>query len=367
MTGARAARIAFADRQPPVQRRIATPRHQAAVALARQLRRAGVDVVEIIDHRPHRAREIVEVEPVKAGHGAGIAPFIVGAQPADEGVDVGVAPHPGREALESRLLALALRPMPDIAVDIGRVGPVRLDRDDVEAVPLDQPPRDRRASAVEFGRAVARLAEQDEAGVAEPVEWRGEAGIIDLRQRLGGIAHQCRKRIGHRSRQPCSPISGTKRTAPRFSSIEAVLAGAGDLDQILDRARLADRHHQRAADRELALQRLGDMAAARGGEDRVERRLSGQARRAVALDDPDIVVAEPLHPLRRQARRARRAARSRSPRRRSGRSPPPHSPSRRRSRAPCRPGRSRPPRSSGRRYRAARWSAPASIGSGESS
>ena len=41
------------------------------------------------------------------------------------------------------------------------------------------------------------------------------------------------------------------------------------------------------------------MAAARRGEDRVERRFVGPAPGAVALDDLDIVVAEPLQPLAR--------------------------------------------------------------------
>ena len=51
---------------------------------------------------------------------------------------------------------------------------------------------------------------------------------------------------------------------------------------------------------ELPLQRLGHMAAARRGEDRIEGRLLRQAGRAVAFDDADIGIAEALHPRRRQ-------------------------------------------------------------------
>jgi hypothetical protein len=35
---------------------------------------------------------------------------------------------------------------------------------------LDQPPRDGRAAAVELRRAMARLAQQDDAALGEPVE-----------------------------------------------------------------------------------------------------------------------------------------------------------------------------------------------------
>jgi hypothetical protein len=75
------------------------------------------------------------------------------------------------------------------------------------------------------------------------------------------------------------------------------LAGAGDAEQRLQ-GFAADRHHQPAADRQLALERLGHLVAAGGDEDRVERRFVGQAEAAVAGDDRDIVVAERLDPLR---------------------------------------------------------------------
>src|SRR3712207_3897956 len=64
--------------------------------------------------RPDRAAEIVEVEAVEAGHLLVRPAAIMGPQPADEGIDVGVAPHPGREALEGRLLAVAPGAVADV-------------------------------------------------------------------------------------------------------------------------------------------------------------------------------------------------------------------------------------------------------------
>ena len=64
--------------------------------------------------------------------------------------------------------------MAHVGVDARRVGPIGLDRDDREAVPLDQAARDRRAGAIEFGGAVGRFAEQHHLGVGEAVEESAE-------------------------------------------------------------------------------------------------------------------------------------------------------------------------------------------------
>ena len=256
---------------------------------------------------PASSREIVEIEPVKAGHRLGHARLIVAAQPADEGFDLRVAPHPGREAAERRLLPLAPRPMADEAIDIGRVGPVGLDRDDVEAVSLDQPARDRGAGAVEFAGAVARLAEQDDPRLAEPVERAGEGGIVDRRQQLRGGAQPRRERVALLTRlgpafaRRSGARSGPGRDPP---SRQASVAGPRDRDQALHRAGLADRHDQGAADGELALQRFrahGCRSPRRGSR---RTALPPAGRRAVALDDADIGIAEP------RSRSAARAASS---------------------------------------------------------
>ena len=147
------------------------PRRQAAIAFARDRRRFRIDLVEICENRGDRAAHIVDVEAIEAGlPRRSPDALIVMAHPVDEGRDVGVAPHPGGKPLERRFGVGAWRPVAHVAVDGGGVRPVRLDGDDGEAVLLDQPAGDRGAGAVEFRRAVARLAEQHDAAVGEAVE-----------------------------------------------------------------------------------------------------------------------------------------------------------------------------------------------------
>src|SRR4051794_11625682 len=110
------------------------PRFEAAVAAARQPSELGILLAEEVDHPAHRRAEIVKVEAVETAAALVGAILVVAPHPADELVDLAVAPHPAGEALESPHLAFALRPMADIAVDRCAIGPVALDRDDIEAV-----------------------------------------------------------------------------------------------------------------------------------------------------------------------------------------------------------------------------------------
>jgi hypothetical protein len=114
------------------------------------------------------------------------------AQPVDELEDHGVAPHPGREALEVRKrigAAGVVAEAAHIAVDAVRVGPVGLDRDGVEAALDDQPPRDRGALAVEVVAAVRRLAEQREAGAGEQLD-QGRVVVGGARERHRMALHR---------------------------------------------------------------------------------------------------------------------------------------------------------------------------------
>ena len=196
------------------------PGLEAAVSLAGQAGELRLLLGKEVDDRAHRAAEVVEVEPVEAGHRLVRSAVIVLPQPADESVDLGVAPHPGREALEGAKLPLALRPVTDIAVDGRRVRPVRLDGDNAKAVPLDQPFRDCGTGAIEFGRAVAGLAEQDHARVGEAIEDVPEGRIVDVRQRLGRSADQLRQQlqldIKHRASllRRSAARSGLRRDSP---------------------------------------------------------------------------------------------------------------------------------------------------------
>src|SRR3546814_17551213 len=76
------------------------------------------------------------------------------AQPVGEFKHLDIAPHPGRETHEGFAAPWARGMVADIAVDVGGVRPVRLDRNDVEAVMRDQLPGDGGAGAIEFGRAM---------------------------------------------------------------------------------------------------------------------------------------------------------------------------------------------------------------------
>ena len=123
----------------------------------------------------------------------------------------------------------------DVVVDARGVGPVGLDRDELEAAPLDELLRDAGAHPIELARPVGRLAEQHDARVADALEERVDGRRLDVVDRLGGLADQLGDRslgspgaglrtatLARVSRQPCSPMSGTKRTLDERLLAEAV-------------------------------------------------------------------------------------------------------------------------------------------------
>src|SRR3954452_6689222 len=81
---------------------------------------------------------------------------------------------------------------------------------------------------------------------------------------------------------------------------ELAIGTLGHLDQLLHPARLADRHDDAPAVGELLDPRLGHVAAAGGGDDRIERSLVETALRPVALDNLEVVVAEAVNALPRE-------------------------------------------------------------------
>ena len=151
---------------------VVTVEVEAGIAVPRTLGRFGVDLVQVGDHGRHRGVQAVEVQAVEARPWGEPEPdrVVVVAKPADEVEDVGVAPHPGRESLESRqrvdglgIVAAAA----DVAVDAIGVGPVGLDGHGVEPLLADQPLGDLRPLPIKLVRAVRGLADQDETGVAD--------------------------------------------------------------------------------------------------------------------------------------------------------------------------------------------------------
>lgn len=125
-----------------------------------------------------------------------------------------------------------------------------------------------------------------------------------------GIFPQARTPIGRSvadSTPSCRAGGLARRNAPAFLAdkrneangaqvglLHASVGSFHDLDEPLHAARTADRHDDRAAGRELIDKGHWHMTSARRGKDRVIGRPFGPAPRAVALDDLDIRIAEPL-------------------------------------------------------------------------
>lgn len=85
-------------------------------------------------------------------------------------MDIGVAPHPGWDALERRLIATAPGPVPDIAIDVFHIRPVGLYRDDREAMRRDQVSGNGGVRLVKFACAMARLAEHHHPAVGQAIQ-----------------------------------------------------------------------------------------------------------------------------------------------------------------------------------------------------
>ena len=273
--------------------------------------------IEIVEHSPDRAVEIIKVEPIEAGALLERAGGVVLAQPTHERVHVGISPHPGGEAPERRFGISARGLVPDMPIDSGRIRPIRLDRDHGEAVLLDQPAGDGGARAIELAGAVARFAEKDDARGAEPVKEPPECRIVERRQRLGRFANEggnigalLRLRLLALAaiafvvgpfivRPAMGADEGDKHHSPEILLLKFGLACAHELDQRLMPLRRAHRHDEATAGRKLMPQRIGDAGAAGGDENGVERLRVGPALGTVPDTDLDIVIAEPLEALAR--------------------------------------------------------------------
>jgi hypothetical protein len=97
----------------------------------------------------------------------------VRAQPAHEVEDVGIPPHPGREAFEAskRLFGVRVAGLAaDVPIDAVGVGPVGLDGDGPESLFDDQALRQDRPFPVELVSAVGGLPDQDERAVSDAFE-----------------------------------------------------------------------------------------------------------------------------------------------------------------------------------------------------
>ena len=123
-----------------------------------------------------------------------------------------------------------------IAVDGRRVRPIGLHRNGVEAVFLDETPRDRRAGAIEFAGSVAGLAEQDHSGAGEAIERLGEGVVIDVGQGFGSRREPRRWRHGQRTgrgrRLRRADRSGELGLEPASGQIHHLLQRPGLFEQV---------------------------------------------------------------------------------------------------------------------------------------
>src|SRR3546814_16462246 len=101
-----------------------------------------------------------KVKTIKARPPLGSHRGIMFSQPTHEGVHIGIAPNPCWKTLKGGLAIWSGRAVADIAVDACGVRPISFDRDDGKAMLGKQVPGNGGSCAVEFGRSVARLAQQ---------------------------------------------------------------------------------------------------------------------------------------------------------------------------------------------------------------
>jgi hypothetical protein len=149
---------------------------EAGVALARAGGGLGGDLLEVVDGGLHRAVQAVEVQPVEAHLGLARGQGVIEvAQPPGELRDLGVAPHPDREAaevLQGLLGGAVVRLCAYEAVEPVGVGPVGLHGYRSVAGLRYEALGDRGPFGVELVRAVGGLPEEGEAALRRSLDQR---------------------------------------------------------------------------------------------------------------------------------------------------------------------------------------------------
>lgn len=179
---------AIAFDEMTVQGRVILPGRQAAVAPPCFLGQLRVDAVQIVQHLMDRVAHAVNVEATELHAVFTGALMVVAVQPVGKGFDLGVAPHPGGEAAEDMAFPGRRGQPSDVFVDMPCIGPVGLNGDDGEAMPLNQALRDGGPGAIEIAGAVAGFADQHHPRIRVAIEHFAERCRIERRQRLGKLA-----------------------------------------------------------------------------------------------------------------------------------------------------------------------------------
>ena len=160
--------------RPAVRGRVLVIRPEHGIGVGRLPCKLRIHRPQVGHHLVHRVVEGVEVHPIEAHRQARANAellalrVVVRAEPLDEPCGRLVPPHPVREPspkVRERLLRALVpeRAAGDVPVHTLGVRPVALDDDSLEAVPLDQHPRQHGAHVVELLRAVRALPEEHEA------------------------------------------------------------------------------------------------------------------------------------------------------------------------------------------------------------
>ena len=194
--------LLFAGLAESESRRIAVGLHvlpemvEAGVALPGPPRGGGVHGVEVTEDRLHGGVQAIEVEAVEPRRPIALA-FVVRAEPAHEVQDVGVAPHPGRKAPETRQrlgCVAVFAASPHVAVHPPGVGPVAFDRHRPEPLFGQQPFRDLGPHPVELVGAVGSFADQNEVRLADGGQQRLE--VLPGAQREGRLPNDVDVGVG---------------------------------------------------------------------------------------------------------------------------------------------------------------------------
>ena len=139
--------------------------------------------------RLDRGAEAVDIEPVEASLAIGVADRGVDLlQPVEELCHLSVAPHPRWEAGEDGFGQHRTGQAAHVGVVHRGIGPVGLDGDDVEAMPIDQHLGDARPRLVELRGAMGRLAKHDDATTAEPLDQIAQ--LVQIAEGLRGLRHE---------------------------------------------------------------------------------------------------------------------------------------------------------------------------------
>ena len=159
------------------------------------------------------------------------------------------------------------------------------------------------AECVELGGTVRRLAQADDAGVADALEERSDVDLTGLAgNRLGHLVEQpgdgrrgarLPRAAGPRLLVPSlRPDEWNESNVAEILALEAAIRLPRHSDEGLEAAVLPDRDHESAPNGELPKERIGDVRSARSDHDGVVRGVRVPPEGAVAVQNVDGVEAE---------------------------------------------------------------------------